>query len=287
MADLPASATSMMDLAHSLTVCICTRDRPHALEAALHSVSENAPAASIVVSDDGDGSAAAVAAGNARCRWQQGPRRGLGANRNAAVDAVETDWLLFLDDDARLGEEFVPAMERALCGLDRNLRERTILTGRELNRGRLVPPHDVDFLGFQQRDYAAGEALHTVVINAAVWPRSLFASVRFDEQLRYGSDEVDLAYSALAAGHHIEFCPSAVNHHDPDPHGREGYAESAHVSRLRATTKRHWRLQERRGKAIVFVLVAPCHLALALVKRQGMSGIAAWARVMRRWLRPA
>jgi glycosyltransferase involved in cell wall biosynthesis len=287
MAHLPASAKSMMDLAHSLTVCICTRDRPQVLEAALRSVSENAPAASIVVSDDGDGSAAAVASGHARCRWQQAPRRGLGANRNAAVDAVETDWLLFLDDDARLGEGFVPAMERALGAIDPDLRERTIMTGRELNRGELVPPHDVDFLGFQQRDYVAGEALHTVVINAAIWPRSLFADVRFDEQLRYGSDEVDLAYAALAAGYRIAPCPSAVNHHDPDPHGREGYAESAHVSRLRATTKRYWRLQQRRGKAIAFVLVAPWHLALALVKRQGTSGIAVWARVMRRWLRPA
>jgi glycosyltransferase involved in cell wall biosynthesis len=274
-----------MDLLPLLTVCICTRNRPEALELALGSVVENAPGAAIVVSDDGeDGEAAQVARRFPRCRWQRGPQRGLGANRNAALAAARTPWVLFLDDDARVGETFVPAISACLAALEPNVRARTIVSGRECKNGRIVSPHDVDFLGFQRREYGEEDPLHTVVINAAVWPRSVFDRVGFDEKLRYGSDEVDLSYSALAAGYRIERCWNAVNYHDPDPRGRAGYPDEAQVSRLRATTRRYWRLERRRLSAFWFVLVAPLQLMAALTRRDGPRGAFTAARLLGRWL---
>jgi glycosyltransferase involved in cell wall biosynthesis len=287
LADLPSSEARVSELAPLLTVCVCTRNRPEALDRALRSVLENAPGASMVVSDDGDNEAAKeIVQRFPNCSWQRGPRRGLGANRNAALAAARTPWVLFLDDDARLGETFLPAASACLEALEPERRARTVLTGRECKNGRLVAPHDVDFLGFQRREYREGDPLHTVVINAALWPRTLFDRVCFDENLRYGSDEVDLSYSALAAGYRIAGCEAAVNFHDPDPRGREGYSEEAQASRLRATTRRYWRLERRRGKALLFTLLAPLQLAAALLRRDGIRGALTCATVLRRWLLP-
>jgi GT2 family glycosyltransferase len=273
-----------MSFDRDLTVCVCTRDRPDDLERAVASVAANAPAAQIVVSDDGAGSALPVTRRYAQCRWQAGPERGLGANRNAAVHAVETPWVLFLDDDARLGEGFVEAIADRLDGLGAEARARTVVTGRERKNGVLVDPHDVDFLGFQRLSYKSGAELHTVVINAAVWPRALFDRVSFDERLLYGSDEVDLSYSAVAAGYRIELCPEAVNDHEPSPSGRGDYRINAHVSRLRTGIKRNWSQRRDPLRTAAFAVVAPIHLIVAELKENGVRGLGHSADIFRRWL---
>src|SRR3954452_10438936 len=282
MEDLSQGADA---LARQLTVCICTRDRPDALEKALASVAEHAPYASVVVSDDGNpGPARQVVAQFPECAWQMGPQRGLGANRNAAVRTVRSPWVLFLDDDATIGEGFLSAMATRMAEIGIDSESRTVLTGRELKDGIVVVPRDVDFLGFQRREYSHDEDLHTVVINAALWPRSLFDCVHFDEKLRYGSDEVDLSYAALAAGYRIESSYKAVNHHRPDLGGRETYALDAQLSRLRATKRRYFRLQKRRLRGIAFMLLAPAHLVLAMVKQEGFRGLKSAGWVLRRWI---
>jgi GT2 family glycosyltransferase len=283
--DLPTLGGGSVSFTTALTVCICTRDRPRELERAIASVAEHAPAAQIVVSDDGGGSALPVCERHAQTRWVPGPEKGLGANRNAAVAAAATRWVVFLDDDARLGEGFVAAIDECLAEIDPAQRERMVITGRERKRDVLVEPNDVDFLGFQRRPYGRGEPLHTVVINAAVWPRRLFEEVRFDERLLYGSDEVDLSYSALAAGYRIVSCPQAVNHHDPAPSGRDGYALNASLSRLRAGMKRNRARSPLR--AALFALIAPLHLVLSELRSEGLRGAGRCATILRRWLRGA
>ncbi len=274
------------DLSRELTVCICTRDRTADLVDAVRSVLENASGARVVVSEDGSAPEPAALAGSHLCLWQKGPGRGLGANRNAAVRSAETRWVLFLDDDARVGSGFVDALENCLRNIPAMDRERAIVTGRERNRGTIVAPNDTDFLGFQRREYSPGDTRRTVVINAALWPRALFDRVGFDEHLRYGSDEVDISYSALAAGFAIWDCPEAVNLHNPSPRGRSSYQLDAHASRLRATTKRYWRLQRKRATALAYVVIGPAHLCASLVKQDGARGLIEYAKVMRRWLLP-
>lgn len=284
MAHLSGILAGAIDFDRDLTVCVCTRNRPDDLEHAVASVVANAPAAQIVVSDDGGGSALPVARRYAQCRWQAGPERGLGANRNAAVQAVETPWVLFLDDDARLGEGFVEAIADRLNGLGADARARTVITGRERKNGVLVDPHDVDFLGFQRLPYELGAPLHTVVINAAVWPRDLFDRVSFDERLLYGSDEVDLSYSALAVGYRIEACPAAVNDHHPSPVGRGDYQINAHVSRLRTGIKRNWSQRRDPLRTAAFAVVAPIHLFVSELRAHGVRGLGRCADIFDRWL---
>jgi GT2 family glycosyltransferase len=279
------SEDEMNDLARELTVCICTRNRPESLRRTLASIARHAPAASVVVSDDGEESARSLVESFPNYRWQRGPATGLGANRNAVVAAVETGRVLFLDDDAELGPGFVEAIEETLDHLDPGVRSNAIVTGRERQGDLLVAPNDVDFLGFQKRPYGPGAELHTVVINAAVWPTALFESVTFDESLRYGSDEVDLSYKALRAGFRIIDCPTAVNEHHPSPVGRADYSLQAHASRLRASVRRAWRGAHRWPRTAAFLAVAPPHLFLALLRREGPRGIGGFVRVLNLWLR--
>ncbi len=256
------------------SVCICTRNRPRELERALASIAASSHAADqIVVSDDGDGEEAAtvVAAAQLPVTYVRGPGTSLGANRNCAAAAAQGDFLLFLDDDALLGEDYLATMDRQLSEVAPERRQRTILAGVELNRGHTVVPNEQDLLGFQSRPYRGGEPLRTVVINAALFPRQLLEEVRFDLSLRYGFDEVDFTTQAVARGYSIQPCFEAVNEHLPSPSGREAYAEAAIAARLYVTLKRRRLTEGSPLRAWLGFGLASAHVMLASVRRLGLA----------------
>jgi glycosyltransferase involved in cell wall biosynthesis len=266
--------------APGVTVCICTRNRPDDLRRALRSLAgSTVPVAHAVVSDDGDDERARPVAEGEGATWVRGPRAGLGANRNHAVLRARTADVLFLDDDAELDERFV---ERALRAREEPGAPRpgdVIVTGGELNRGELVHPNDQGFLGYQNRVYGRGARRATVVINAALFPRAVFDRVRFDPQLRYGYDEVDVSTRAVAAGWRIVHVPDAVNRHHPSPVNRGEYAPYVEASRLYVTLKRRALTERRPAAALAFGAVAPLHLLAAAARRDGARrGLASWRR---------
>lgn len=255
------------------SVCICTRDRPEELERALASAIASRPAAhQIVVADDsaGEETERLVRSHEAKIDYVRGPRTGLGANRNAAIDAAEGDFLLFLDDDAVLGESFLAKMEAKLSTVPPSQRRHTILAGTERKGGRTVAPNEQDLLGFQSRPYRRGEALRTVVINAALFPRELFDRVRFDPRLKYGLDEVDLTTQAVACGYRIVPCFEASNSHFPSSLGREGYGEAAIAARLYVTLKRRRYTEGSRLRGWTGFGLAAAHAYLAASRRYGL-----------------
>lgn len=254
------------------SVCICTRDRPEELGRALASaIASRPPPHQIVVADDSDGEEAEclVRAQEAEIVYVRGPRTGLGANRNVAIDAADGDFLLFLDDDAVLGESFLATMEARLATVPPSQRRRTILAGTELNRGRTVVPNEQDLLGFQSRPYRQGEALRTVVINAALFPRELFDRVRFDPRLKYGLDEVDVTTQAVACGYRIVPCFEASNSHFPSALGRETYGEAAIAARLYVTLKRRRYTEGSRLRGWTGFGLAVAHAYLAACGQYG------------------
>jgi glycosyltransferase involved in cell wall biosynthesis len=260
----------------SVSVCICTRNRPAELRRALDSVAASSLQASqVIVSDDGEenGTGAVVAAHPLSIVYTKGPRSGLGANRNHAISVATGDYLLFLDDDGALGETFMEQVSQVLAGLDPERRARAIVTGADIEDGRLVIPNDQGLLGFQSRAYKPGEPLHTVVINAALFPRRLFADVGFDPNLRYGFDEVDITTQAVARGFTIVPCFDAVNYHFPSPVGRDEYRDQASASRLYVTLKRRRWTEGSRLRAWFGFALAVAHLFAASVKRRGRAGI--------------
>jgi GT2 family glycosyltransferase len=260
-----------------LSVCICTRNRPEELERALISVGRSSVAvAEVVVSDDSDGEESRAVAARHGARWVRGPRRGLGPNRNRAAGEVRGSHVLFLDDDAELGETFV---ERVQSCRDRHADPaRLIVTGREDNRGRLVEPRAPDWLGFQRRPYRPGDELRTIVINAAVVPADVAREVGFDEQLVYGYDEVDFAERALAAGCRIVACPDAVNRHTPSAVNRDFYAPHVHTSRLYVVLKHRFHVRRQPVRGALVAIGATAHLILTGLRAGGLRGAADAAR---------
>lgn len=90
--------------APTVSVIVVTRDRPHLLADALASVAAQRPAPlEVRLADDGDGSAAAVAAAQPLLELTLvQPRAGqAAAARNAAARGARGDVLAFLDDDDR------------------------------------------------------------------------------------------------------------------------------------------------------------------------------------------
>ena len=256
----------------AVSVCICTRNRPRELLTVLRSIERSVvPVHQVVVSDDSTcGETQRQVRESARhVTYLTGPHAGLGANRNLAAGAATGDLLLFLDDDCQLDEHFLTHALARLRGED----HRTIVTGRETKHGSLVAPRAQTFLGYQARPYRVGEAMTSVVINSTLWPLALFDEIRFDQQLVYGYDEVDLASRATAIGYKIVPCSEAINHHTPAAANRSMYERYVEASRIYVTHKRY-RLTERRPwKARVFLVGAAVHLLAACIRRNGPRGV--------------
>jgi glycosyltransferase involved in cell wall biosynthesis len=99
--------------------CICTRNRPRELNAALESVFGcSRPPEQVIVGDDSDGESQVAV--RAACRktdslqYRIGPRRGLAANRNSCLDLLKDDIgvVVFLDDDAETSKAFFALVNR-------------------------------------------------------------------------------------------------------------------------------------------------------------------------------
>ncbi|MGO9899334.1 MAG: glycosyltransferase family 2 protein [Solirubrobacteraceae bacterium] len=260
-----------------VSVCICTRDRPDDLARTLASIVQSTwPVAQVVVSDDGHDRATELVCEQSGIdvNYVLGPQRGLGANRNAALAAVAGDYVLFLDDDCLLTADFLATALARMHSAEKCYGAgRAIVSGGERNRGALISAADQTFLGFQAKPYTSDIGLRSIVINATVFPARLFSHLRFDPQLIYGYEEVDLASRAAAAGYVVVHCADALNDHRPSPRGREDYDRQVEASRLHVTLRRYALTERATWKALAFVLIAPVHLVAANVKRSGVAGV--------------
>lgn len=266
----------------SVTVCVCTRNRPEELSRCLRSLGESSsPIAEVVVSDDSTDrrTAELVPIAFPGVKYIDGPRRGLGANRNCAIAAATGDYLLFLDDDACLGQTFLADALREMK-LREAAGEEAIVTGRENNRGVLVRAHDQSFLGFQNVPYEGTDSLKTIVINATLFPRQLFQKVSFDEQLIYGFDEVDIALKAVSTGYRISQCDEAINYHYPSTVNREYYSPHTEASRIYVTLKRYAKHEGKPLKAVLYLVLSSLHCVASAGRRRGPAGVRhAWNTV--------
>jgi GT2 family glycosyltransferase len=259
----------------SVCVLICTRDRPGELRRALASIADSSvPVARVVVSDDStdERTRRLVEEEFPEVAWTAGPQVGLGANRNRALELGEGGHVLFIDDDVVLAPDFLERIRARWLELAPHERERTILAGAERQGELTITPNEQGFLGFQNRPYRAGEPLRTVVINAAVFPRPLFEHVRFDPQLVYGYDEVDLTSRAVAAGFRIAPCFDAVNLHFPADSNRDYYSPYVEASRLYVTLKRRMRSERRRLSGAAYCAAAGAHTFASAIRRHGRRG---------------
>lgn len=255
-------------LVPTIALGICTLNRPQDLYNCLRSVFDGSRQPDeIIVSDDSPAAMArenqAVVAQFPGVTYQAGPQRGLGPNRNACIQAATSDFVIFTDDDVCVTADFFATAYQQLPVRT----EGTILTGFEWNHhpdkrkgdapGKITP-QNADFWGLQRVAIAAEPK--AIVINATFFPRSLLQRVQFDENLRYGSDEIDVVRHALSKGYRIQYCDALAVHHYPSPVNRDRYAKWVHASRLYATTKAYWVYEQAPLKTLAYVLLAPLQL---------------------------
>jgi GT2 family glycosyltransferase len=258
-----------------VAVCVCTRNRPGSLERCLRSVTGGDPrVAQVIVSDDSTDNATAemVATKFPSIRYVEGPRRGLGPNRNHAVRHASSPFVLFLDDDAILGENFLDAIERSHSSMPISP-EETIATGVVREGDSLLPPGEQRFLGYMDRVPPRKSGFTALAMPATVFPRRLFEEVAFDERLVYGYDEADLAARARKHGYVIVLCEDAINDHERSPVNRDMYRHHVEAARLYVTFKRYAFTEGRLAKAFFFALIASVHLTASRVKAAGVRGV--------------
>jgi GT2 family glycosyltransferase len=104
----------MSDPSPTVTVVVCTRDRPELLDRTLSALRRESAAAGIdvMVVDQGDGPAPAPGDSLTHVRDYG---TGLSRARNVALGRVESEWIAFVDDDCVVEEGFGPELVRALA----------------------------------------------------------------------------------------------------------------------------------------------------------------------------
>ena len=256
-----------------VSVCIPTRNRPDEALACVQSLQcSTIPVFEVIVSDDStDNQTRALLADHCpNVIFIDGPKKGLGPNRNNAVSRARGDWILFLDDDARLTPDFLSAVRREM---PHELPEQTIYTGIERNSAGVVYPNDQGFLGFQDKAYQTRDIVRTIVMNAAVFPAPMFKELLFDPALVYGYDEIDIAARALARGYKIRLCPDAINLHFSSPLNREFNAPHIESARIYVTYRKYRASQARPLKAAAFLIASLLHSVAHQVKISGPGGM--------------
>jgi GT2 family glycosyltransferase len=204
----------------TLTICVAvaTTGRNESLErclAALRS-SEAAPSRLLVVDQGGDARTAAVAHAH-DCEHLLCPPRGLGASRNAALDASTETVLALTDDDCVPDRSWLGAIGRAFDD-DARL---TAVTGPVLP----LPPDGERVAAVSSRTSMHRE---TFVGRPAPWRvgtggnlalrRDALGPVRFDERLGAGTrgragEDLDVLDRILACGGRIRYEPEALVRH--------------------------------------------------------------------------
>jgi glycosyltransferase involved in cell wall biosynthesis len=264
----------------SLAICICTRHRPEELHTALRSIADSGDVPDqVIVSDDGQEgrTVETVVAKFPFASYQRGPRIGLGSNRNACLRAVRTAFVCFIDDDVVLPPSFI-SIAYQICRANAPRNPQPVVSGLEFKhipgQGRIrIEPHNADFWGFQR--VKPGGDLKAMVINAGIFPMALFRKAQFDPRLRYGSEEIDMIRHAYSLGYRVEFHPELWVDHHPSEINRDEYRDVVDASRMYATAKDYWQYQHSVTRFLLFCLLAPPKLVLALTRRQGLRGLVA------------
>lgn len=250
--------------APTLAILICTFNRPAVLRRCLASIAAgSAQPDEVLVSDDGDSQAGTVCAAFPGVRHVTGPRRGLCANRNAAIRQASSDFVSLLDDDAVVSPDFVARARAAIAALP----PRTLLTGTVIETDRAVVAGNPTFLGFFGKPPTHRH--ENINLNCNVLPRAAFAEAGFDETIAYGYEDMDLCAHLLSRGYAIRVVPDLVNTHLPPPRGaavdqrRFAMRERA---RFYTSVKRYLLWERNCPKLLAFLAAAPVHRTLHAVK---------------------
>jgi glycosyltransferase involved in cell wall biosynthesis len=216
---VPGDGAIVADEIPDISVIVSTRDRPALLGRALASVTRALALApemtsEIVVVDDGEEPLARLASHDERIRVVPGPRRGVGAARNAGLRAVRGALVAYCDDD----DEWSPHHLRVLLDELETRPDVALVYGNAAWRNAEVSPHGLEFasgppvrvpqIGTANRIHASD------VLQRASAARDVGG---FDPSLR-AYEDLDL-WLRMDEAHVLHHVPVTVTTHDRRPDG--------------------------------------------------------------------
>jgi GT2 family glycosyltransferase/SAM-dependent methyltransferase len=218
---------------HTISVVICTRERPEHLQRCLRSLAQlRVQPDEIVVVDNAPKSDATanVVASAAGVRYVVESRPGLSVARNTGIRESRGDIIVFTDDDV----EVHPAWLSRLCGaladpgvwattglvlpaaLDTEA--RCLFDRASGGHGRVFTPRRFDRAFFAQHTRVGAPVWDVGAGASCAFRREVFTRLgEFDERLGAGSsgcsEDSEIWYRILAAGQSCQYEPSAVVFH--------------------------------------------------------------------------
>ncbi len=277
-----------------IATCITTRNRSKQLDNCLNALwNSTVKPSTVVVSDDSQDveiqrSNQEVVKKYPGTTYITGPRRGVCANRNNAVNAtsaLETDFVAFVDDDICVEPDFIANAVNRYSQIPNDQRKYTILTGSSTStQGQKLLPSKLSFRGY----FCATEGTpETVVIHAALFPRQFFSQEQWDEDIFFGYEDAELCLRAIKYGYKIISCPELqVNEKSTDSvlnapgiGGVSNYELYIEAARLYIGIKRYKNLFPNPIKLLAFLAIYFVHMSGYLFKR---GAIQAWPEIIRR-----
>ncbi|MDQ4143321.1 MAG: glycosyltransferase family 2 protein [Actinomycetota bacterium] len=219
----------------SVTVAVCTRDRPEALARCLHAIAEiDYPALEVLIVDNApsdDATRRMVAQRFGRLRYVQEPRPGLNWARNRAIVESRAEIIAFTDDDVVVDEQWVAALAGAFAESD----EVMAVTG-------LVVPYELETQaqalferyggfgrGFKRQWYrrdtsGTGRPFHVGAGRFGTGANMAFRRHLFDEIGQFdpaldvgtatnGGGDLEMFFRVIEEGHTLAYEPSAIVRH--------------------------------------------------------------------------
>jgi cellulose synthase/poly-beta-1,6-N-acetylglucosamine synthase-like glycosyltransferase len=220
-----------------------------------------------------------------------GPRRGVSANRNNAVNAVpesETNLVAFVDDDICVQPDFISNAVERYNQMPAQQRDRTIISGITRNQdGHEVGPTKLSFRGY----FCPSDTPEAVNIHAALFPISFLLQEPWDENIFMGYEDAELCLRALKRGYQILHCPELkVLNTGNVPSIPGGFTEGklldgdiqVEAARLYVGIKKHKNIFPNPFKLIAFISVYFTHMTIYLWRRgsiQAWPAIIGWSNI--------
>lgn len=194
-----------MSFSFSIVIPTCNRDQQLAqlIESLIISIKfiEGHSDCEIIVTDDSTNllTKKFIDSNFPEISWHKGPQKGPGANRNSGVNFAKNKWLVFVDDDCIVNENFMLGYFNLCKTVPHNVLE-----------GKIICPNKRNSIFVRQPENDKGGVLASG--NFAI-RKSLFTKIGgFDEDLLIMED-IDLANRIRKENQKIVFCEDSIAFH--------------------------------------------------------------------------
>ncbi|OME93891.1 MULTISPECIES: glycosyltransferase family 2 protein [Paenibacillus] len=262
----------------TLSIGIITRNRYHDLIRCVTSIENsidhcitNGGGLSIgelVISNDGS----EITVKDIRYTWKviEGPKKGIGANRNNIIDNINGEYILITDDDMEFPVDFIKKSLEKLLTVNRNI----VLTGRLKDTKGYIIPTEPDFWGYRRIPIDISQQPRGFSDPVTWFPVNCFSKCRFDDSVTYGPTEMDFSYQLRFNGYEITYMPELWAIHWGE-NRTSVTLNKAHMefSRIYYTLRRYHSWERSTLNLLLFRILELPRLTVALTRKMGLKGI--------------